>query len=63
MTNQVGKQSESRKEVYDTSRIQKLLRMNPPYLTGSSTTEDPEKFMEDLKKVFDIMHFADTKQV
>ena len=30
--------------------------MNPPNFTGSSTTKDPENFVKELKKVFDVMH-------
>lgn len=30
--------------------------MNPPSLTSSSTFEDPENFMKELKKIFDVMH-------
>ncbi|KAG5629251.1 hypothetical protein H5410_000968 [Solanum commersonii] len=30
--------------------IHEFLRMNPPSFTGSSTTEDPENFIEELKK-------------
>uniref|UniRef100_M0ZUZ3 Retrotransposon gag protein n=1 Tax=Solanum tuberosum TaxID=4113 RepID=M0ZUZ3_SOLTU len=37
--------------------------MNPPCFTGSSTTEDPENFIEELKKVFEVMHVADTERV
>ncbi|WMV38353.1 hypothetical protein MTR67_031738 [Solanum verrucosum] len=53
----------ARQEVADTSRIQEFLRMNPPSFTGSSTTEDPENFIEELKKVFEVMHVADTERV
>ncbi|KAG5579337.1 hypothetical protein H5410_049964, partial [Solanum commersonii] len=47
----------------DTSRIRELLRMNLPSFTVSSTSEDPENFVDELKKVFDVMHIADTERV
>ena len=37
--------------------------MNPLYFTGSSTTEDLENFTKELKKVFGVMHVAETKRV
>uniref|UniRef100_M1DEA1 Gag-pol polyprotein n=1 Tax=Solanum tuberosum TaxID=4113 RepID=M1DEA1_SOLTU len=37
--------------------------MNPPSFTSSSTTEDPKNFIEELEKVFDVMHVADTERV
>ena len=37
--------------------------MNPPSFTGSVTTEDPENFVEEFQKVFEIMHVADTEMV
>ena len=37
--------------------------MNPPSFTGLITTEDPENFVDELKKVFDVMHVADAKRV
>nr|AAV31186.2 Gag-pol polyprotein, putative [Solanum tuberosum] len=34
--------------------------MNPPSFIGSSTAEDPKNFIEELQKVFEVMHVADT---
>jgi len=63
VTNQVGQPRGPRQDEADTSRIREFLRMNPPSFTGSVTTEDPENFNEELKKVFDVMHVADTERV
>ncbi|KAH0693675.1 hypothetical protein KY285_020772 [Solanum tuberosum] len=63
VTNKVGQQRGARQEVTDTSRIWEFLRMNPPSFTGSSTTKNPESFVEELKKVFEVMHVADTERV
>ncbi|KAK4733898.1 hypothetical protein R3W88_008159 [Solanum pinnatisectum] len=56
-------QRDNQQEVADTSRICELLRMNPPSFIGSSVHEDPENFIEELKKVFDMMHVADIESV
>ena len=60
VTNQVGQQRGTRQEGAYTSRVHEFLRMNPPSFTRSSTTEDPENFVDDLKKMFDVMHVVDT---
>jgi len=31
--------------------------------TGSSVTEDPENFVEELQKVFKVMHVVDAERV
>jgi len=59
----VGQHRGARQEEADTSRIREFLRMNPPSFTGLSTAEDPENFIEELKKVFDVMHVTDTVRV
>ncbi|WMV49880.1 hypothetical protein MTR67_043265 [Solanum verrucosum] len=37
--------------------------MNLPSFTGSSTTKDPENFIEELQKIFDDMHIDDTERM
>ena len=37
--------------------------MNPPCLMGLTTTEDLENFVEDQKKVFDVMHVSNAERV
>ncbi|WMV14062.1 hypothetical protein MTR67_007447, partial [Solanum verrucosum] len=37
--------------------------MNPPDFTGSTVTEDPENFVEELQKVFEVMHVVDAEHV
>uniref|UniRef100_M1DZY0 Gag-pol polyprotein n=1 Tax=Solanum tuberosum TaxID=4113 RepID=M1DZY0_SOLTU len=61
VTNQAGKERENQQEVVDTSRIREFLRMNPPRFTSSSVTEDPKNFVEELHKVFEVMHVADAE--
>ncbi|KAK4721591.1 hypothetical protein R3W88_011824 [Solanum pinnatisectum] len=63
VTNQARQQRGARQEKVVTSRIHEFLRMNPQSFTSSSTAENPENFIEELKKVFDVMHVIDTVRV
>ena len=36
--------------------------MNPPSFTGSNTTKDSENFIEELKKVYEVMHVVDVER-
>lgn len=63
VTNQVGLQREAWQEGSHTSRVHKFLRMNPPSFTRLSTSNDPENFVEEWKKVFEVMHFIDVEKV
>ncbi|KAG5609598.1 hypothetical protein H5410_020879 [Solanum commersonii] len=46
--NQAGKHRGILHDVADTPNICEFLRLNPPIFTGSSVTEDPKNFVEDL---------------
>ncbi|XP_049342920.1 uncharacterized protein LOC125807249 [Solanum verrucosum] len=61
VTYQVGQRGK-RQEVANTSRVRELLRMNPPSFTSSSVTEDLDNFIEELKRLFDVMHVADMER-
>ncbi|XP_049372513.1 uncharacterized protein LOC125837432 [Solanum verrucosum] len=63
VTNQAWKQRGNRQNVVDTSKIREFFRMNPPDFTGSSVTEDLANFVEQLQKVFEVMHIADVECV
>ena len=63
VTNQVEQQRGARQERENTMRIFEFLRINPPSFTGSKTTEDPENFIEELKKVYEVMYVVDFKRV
>ncbi|XP_004237274.1 uncharacterized protein [Solanum lycopersicum] len=54
VTKQVRKQRGSQEEKSNTSRFFEFLRMNPRRFFGSSTTEDPKKFVEELKKESEV---------
>ena len=49
----------NKEELKDSS----ALDIEPPGFTSSTTIEDPKKFMEELKKVFEVMHVADSERV
>ena len=61
--NHVGQQRGDQQEKVDTQRIREYVRINPPSLNGSSIIEDLDNFVEELKKVFDVMHVVDAKRV
>lgn len=63
VNNQVWKQRRARQEEADTSRICEIFRMNPQSLTGSNTTVNPNNFIEEMQKVFDVMHVFDIERV
>uniref|UniRef100_M1DA09 Gag-pol polyprotein n=1 Tax=Solanum tuberosum TaxID=4113 RepID=M1DA09_SOLTU len=37
--------------------------MNPPEFTRSKINEDPKNFMDELQKVFEVMHVVDAERV
>lgn len=37
--------------------------MNPPSFTRSSIIEDPKDFVEELKKLFEVIYVVDTERV
>ena len=63
VTIHVGQQKGARQEGDYTLRIWDFLRMNPPSFTVSCTIEDPKNFVEELKKVFDVMHVVGVERV
>ena len=63
MTNQVVQQRGARQEGANTSRIREFLSMNPPSFTDSSITDYLENFTEELKKMFEVMHFVDAERL
>ena len=63
VTNQVRQQRGTQQKETDTSRIREFLIMSSLSFIGLSTNEDPENFVEDLKKVFDVMNVVDVERV
>ena len=63
VTNKIKQQRRARQEEADTARIREFLRMNFPSFTGSNTFDDLQNFIEEINKVFDIMHVSDAERV
>jgi len=40
-----------------------FLRINPPEFTGSTLNEDPEDYIDELQKVFQVMRVVDAERV
>ena len=36
-------------------RVRDFVRMNPPEFLGSQDNEDPQKFLDKIKKIFEVM--------
>ncbi|XP_049372626.1 uncharacterized protein LOC125837574 [Solanum verrucosum] len=63
VSNQAGQQRVGFQDVADTSRIHELLRMNTLEFTGSNVIEGLENFLEELSKMFEVMHVADVERM
>ncbi|KAG5585282.1 hypothetical protein H5410_045716 [Solanum commersonii] len=63
VASQAGQQRVVFQDVADTCRIHEFLRTNPLEFIGSNITKDPEKFVEDLKKAFAILHTTDVEGI
>ena len=63
VTNQVGQHRGALQGRPDTSRIREFLMMNPLSFIGSNTNEDPENFIEEFKKIFEVMNVVDVERV
>ncbi|WMV18385.1 hypothetical protein MTR67_011770 [Solanum verrucosum] len=40
-----------------------VTNINPPEFTRSKINDDPKNFMDELQKVFEVMHVADVERV
>ena len=63
VTNKDMQDKEAQQEWANTSGFHEFLRMNPHSFTTSSTTEDLEDFVKELKKAFGVMHVVDVERV
>ena len=62
-TNKVRQQRGSLQEKDNTLRVHEFLKMNPPRFTNSSTTDDPKNIVEELNKMFYVIHVVRTERV
>ena len=63
VTNKSGQHRGARKKEADSLRIFEFMRINPPSFTGSNSVDDTKNFLEELKKVFDVMNIDNTARV
>ena len=40
------------------TRVREFARINSPEFLGSSTNEDPQNFLDKIKKIFEVMQFT-----
>ena len=45
------------------ARVHDFLRMNPPKLLGLQTNEDPQNFLDDIKKIYQVMQVIGNDRV
>ena len=45
------------------TRVCDFVRMNPPEFLGSQTNEDPQNFMDEIKKIFEVIQVTGNDQV
>ncbi|XP_069145540.1 uncharacterized protein [Solanum lycopersicum] len=45
------------------ARVRLFFRMNPPEFLGSQTNEDPQNFLDEIKKIFEVMQVTGNYRV
>ena len=45
------------------ARVCHFVRMNPPEFLGSQTNEDPQNFLDQIKKIFEVMQVGRNDRV
>ena len=45
------------------ARVRDFVRMNPPEFLGSQTNEDPQNFLDEIKKIFEVMQVTGNDRV
>ena len=45
------------------ARVSDFVRMNPPEFLGSQTGEDPHNFLDEIKKIFEVMQVTGNDRV
>ena len=44
-------------------RVHDFVRMNPPEFLGSQTNEDPQNFLDEIKKIFKVMQVTKNDRI
>ncbi|KAF3677275.1 Formate dehydrogenase, mitochondrial [Capsicum annuum] len=47
----------------EATRVGQFMRMNPPKFTGIEVEEDPLEFMDEMEKIFKVMHVDEVERV
>ena len=45
------------------ARVGDFVRMNPPDFLGLQTNEDPQNFLDEIKKILEVMQVTENDQV
>ena len=45
------------------ARVRDFFRMNPPDFLGSQTNADPQNFLDEIKKIFEVMQVTGIDRV
>ncbi|XP_075076654.1 uncharacterized protein LOC142163281 [Nicotiana tabacum] len=61
VANQAQRQGTSDVHETGSSRSREFLNMKPPVFTGSKKDEDPQNFIDEVQKIFRVMHATDTE--
>ena len=46
-----------------TTRVRDFVRMNSPEFLGSEANEDPQNFLDEIKKIFEVMQVTGNDRV
>ena len=44
-------------------KVREFFRMNPPEFLGSQTIKDPQNFLDEIKKIFEVMQVTRNDRV
>ena len=47
----------------EASRVGHFMKMNPPKFTGTNVEEDPPEFVDEIEKIFKLMHVDEVEGV
>ena len=42
--------------MFEATRVEHFMKMNPPKFTGTNVEEDPPEFVDEIEKIFKLMH-------
>ena len=45
------------------ARVHDFVRMNPPEFLGSQANEDPQNFLDEIKKIFEVIQVTRNDRV